>query len=68
MSVRVGSEDGKWQVALIGKNLTDEYAYLFTRDVPSTGSGTGTPAGVPADGQTQANFGRTLEAVFTYNF
>ena len=68
MSVRVGSEDGKWQFALIGKNLTDEYAYLFTRDVPSTGSGTGTAAGVPADGQTQANFGRTLEAVFTYNF
>lgn len=68
MSVRVGSSDGTWQLALVGKNLTDEYAYLFTRDVPSTGSGTGTAAGVPADGQTQANFGRTLEAVFTYRF
>jgi hypothetical protein len=41
---------------------------LFTRDVPSTGSGTGTDAGILADGQTQANFGRTLEAVFTYRF
>ena len=68
MGMRIGSADGTWQLALIGKNLTDEYAYLFTRDVPSTGSGTGTPEGVPADGQTQANIGRTLEAVFTYRF
>jgi iron complex outermembrane receptor protein len=68
MSVRVGSLDGAWELALIGKNLTDEYVYLFTRDVPSTGSGTGTDAGILADGQTQANFGRTLEAVFTYRF
>ncbi len=68
MAMRIGSSDGTWQLALIGKNLTDEYAYLFTRDVPSTGSGTGTPEGIPADGQTQANIGRTLEAVFTYRF
>lgn len=48
-SLRVGAEDDRWQVALIGKNLTNKYVLTYAQDAPSTGSGTGTAAGVPAD-------------------
>lgn len=48
-AVRIGSEDERWELALIGKNLTDEYILTYSQDAPSTGSGTGTPGGVAAD-------------------
>ena len=66
--LRIGSQNGKWQLALIGKNLTEEYAVLFSRDAPSTGFGTGTDAGVLADLQTTPILGRTMELVFTYRY
>ncbi len=68
MALRIGSLDGSWELALIGKNLTDEYAMQFSRDAPSTGFGTGTDGGILADLQVTPNIGRTLEAVFTYRF
>ncbi len=52
--IRVGSEDDRWQVALIGKNLTNRQYINGGVDGPSTGSGTGTSAGVHAD---QLGFG-----------
>ena len=33
----VGSADGDWDVALVGKNLTDEEIVTFGNDVPLTG-------------------------------
>lgn len=48
-SVRLGSQSGRWQLAFIGRNVTDEYALLSSSDTPSTGGGTGTEAGFSAD-------------------
>ena len=66
--LRIGSQNGKWQLALIGKNLTEEYAVLFSRDAPSKGFGTGTDAGVLADLQNTPILGRKMELVFTYRY
>ena len=48
-SLRVRSENGRWDVALIGKNLTNEYVLTSINDAPSSGSGTGTAAGIHSD-------------------
>ncbi|MFS0736726.1 TonB-dependent receptor [Sphingomonas sp. 1P06PA] len=53
-SIRFGAEDDRWQIAVIGKNLTNRFYVTGVVDGPSTGSGTGTPAGVHAD---QLGFG-----------
>ena len=45
----IWGDDRNWEVALIGKNLTDELFAHAQLDGPSTGSGTGTPAAVPSD-------------------
>src|SRR5690606_16793529 len=39
-SLRLASADKSWEVALIGRNLTDEYRVLASSNVPTTGSGT----------------------------
>lgn len=67
-SVRVGAEDGNWEVALIGKNLTNRFYVTGVVDGPSTGAGTGTAGGVHAD---QLGFGtlpRTVQLQFTKTF
>jgi iron complex outermembrane receptor protein len=48
-ALRLGSEDGRWELALIGKNLTNQFILTSGLDVPSTGSGTGTAAGIHSD-------------------
>ncbi|MGB5345093.1 MAG: TonB-dependent receptor [Woeseia sp.] len=39
----VGAADGAWEIALIGKNLTDEAIKTLSGDVPLAGSNFGTP-------------------------
>lgn len=46
--------NGSWDLALIGKNLTDEFYITGGGDAPGTGTGTGTAAGVRSD---QLGFG-----------
>ncbi|SFS09596.1 TonB-dependent receptor [Sphingomonas jatrophae] len=53
-SIRFGAEDDRWQLAVIGKNLTNRFYVTGVVDGPSTGGGTGTPAGLHAD---QLGFG-----------
>lgn len=53
-SIRFGAEDDRWQLAVIGKNLTNRFYVTGVVDGPSTGGGTGTAAGLPAD---QLGFG-----------
>jgi len=48
-SVRIGTQDGRWQLAFIGKNLTDKLAIRGAGDVPSTGGNTGTDEGFLGD-------------------
>lgn len=66
--IRFGAEDDNWQLAVIGKNLTNRFYVTGVVDGPSTGSGTGTPAGVKAD---QLGFGtlpRTVMVEVTKKF
>ncbi|WP_404482112.1 TonB-dependent receptor [Novosphingobium sp. BL-52-GroH] len=66
--IRFGAEDDNWQIALIGKNLTDRFYVTGVVDGPSTGSGTGTPGGIKAD---QLGFGtlpRTVMVEVTKRF
>ena len=66
--VRFGAADRNWQVAVIGKNLTNEFFVTGVVDGPSTGSGTGTPAGVPADQLGFGNLPRTVQVELTKRF
>lgn len=67
-NIRIGAEDGKWQLALIGKNLSDENAFRGGGNVPGTGGNTGTTEGFPSDLQGVAIRPRQVELEFTYNF
>lgn len=79
-----GDVDGKWDVALIGRNLSDSYYFLRSNDTPFTGTNPGcSPAvtGAPANctgahvtspllGDTSASVSRGREVFlrFTYHF
>jgi outer membrane receptor protein involved in Fe transport len=65
---RVGSNNDHWELALIGKNLTNEFYVTGVVDGPSTGSGTGTAAGIQADQIGFAALPRTLELRATLRF
>ncbi|GAB4146088.1 MAG: TonB-dependent receptor [Sphingomonadales bacterium] len=67
-TLSVGTEDDRWQFALIGKNLTNRFYVTGVVDGPSTGSGTGTNAGVLADQVGFANDPRTVEVRLTTHF
>ena len=67
-NIRIGAADGKWQVALIGKNLSDEYAFRGGGNVPGTGGNTGTPEGFPSDLQGVAIRPRQIELEFTWRY
>ncbi|KMS60118.1 ligand-gated channel [Novosphingobium barchaimii LL02] len=66
--IRFGAEDDNWQLALIGKNLTNQFYVTGVVDGPSTGGGTGTVGGLKAD---QLGFGtlpRTVMVEVTKRF
>lgn len=66
--LRIGAENGNWQFAVIGKNLTNKQYFTGGVDGPGTGSGTGTAGGVGAD---QLGFGaipRTVQFQISKNF
>jgi iron complex outermembrane receptor protein len=67
-SVRVGDENDKWQLALIGRNLTNRYVWVNSVDVPFTGSGTGTAAGIRADTMAVVDRGREIMLMASYKY
>ena len=54
----ISSADDTWEVALLGKNLTDESYALFSGDTPLVGGSHGGAAGLP----------RTISLQGSYNF
>ena len=59
-SVRIGREDGLWEVALLGKNLTNTFYVSGVVDGPSTGTRGGTADSVFADQLGFGNIPRTV--------
>jgi outer membrane receptor protein involved in Fe transport len=47
--IGLSTENKGWELALIGKNLTNRFILTGTFEAPFTGSGTGSPVGVPSD-------------------
>ena len=67
-TIRLSSIDESWSVALIGRNLTDEYTITSGGPAPFTGSGTGTAAAIPPDAIAYVRPGRTIALELEYNF
>lgn len=66
--VKVGATNDRWQVALIGKNLTNQYYFLGGGTAPLTGSGTGTPSAVPGDILGYGSAPRTIQMQLTVRY
>lgn len=66
--IRFGAEDDNWQLAVIGKNLTNRFFVAGVVDGPSTGGGTGTAGGVRADQLGFGNLPRTVQVQVTKRF
>ena len=64
----LSTADRRWQLSVIGRNLTNRFIVNGTVDGPSTGSGTGTATGVLADQRGFIALPRTvtLQATFRY--
>ena len=65
-SIRLGSADGRWSVAAIGRNLTDEYILTSAADTPSTGGNTGTDQAFQSDRYAFFKLPRTVAVELTY--
>jgi len=67
-AIRLKTADNRWEVALLAKNLTDEYVVYNLSDAPSSGSGTGTAAGVRSDLVASPNLPRTIAVQLTWKY
>jgi iron complex outermembrane receptor protein len=62
------TEDGRWEVALIGRNLSDKYYWDAAYESVFSGGGTGTAAGVHGDAYAAVNRGRELFLRASFKF
>ena len=72
-SLRLSDEKNRWELALIGKNLTDQFVLSSGLDVPSTGVGTGTsinatPKPLHSDLGGTPGLPRTVALQLTFHF
>jgi outer membrane receptor protein involved in Fe transport len=65
---RILTHDRHYEIALIGKNLTNRQYFLGAQDGPATGSGTGTTSGITADQSGYGTLPRQLELQGTYRY
>ncbi|WP_157219426.1 TonB-dependent receptor [Flavisphingomonas formosensis] len=67
-TVRLSQADDRWELAFIGRNLTNKFYYVASTDVPFTGSAAGGATGVLGDRYAAVARGRELMARVTYKF
>ncbi len=67
-TLRFGPSNDAWELALIGRNLTDKRYFVASPNVPFTGSGTGTAAGVLGDRYAALSRGREIMARVSVKF
>lgn len=65
-SVRVRDADDRWEIALLGKNLTNQFVVTGVTDGSGTGTGTGTAGGISADQVGFVAMPRTVMLQLTY--
>jgi iron complex outermembrane recepter protein len=66
--LRLSDAAERWQVALIGKNLTEEYYWSRNSDAPFQGTAAGAVPGVLADSISSVSRGREIRLQLAYNF
>jgi len=64
-SLRASTADQRWQIALIGKNLTNRFIVTYASDLPSTGTAPGGTTGSLADQFGLFAPGRTVQLQLT---
>ncbi len=67
-TMRLAEVDNRWEVALIGRNLTNRFIISGVYDITGTGSGTGTPIGISADQAASVALPRTVQLQFTWRY
>jgi iron complex outermembrane recepter protein len=67
-SARVKTVDDRWELALIGRNLSNHFIVTGAVDGPNTGSGTGTAAGRIADEVGYVSLPRTVAIQLTWRY
>ena len=67
-TVRISTDDGRWEWALIGRNLTDRHYWVASFNAPFTGSGTGTAAGMPGDQAASVSRGREIMLRISFKY
>jgi iron complex outermembrane receptor protein len=65
---RVGDANDAWELALIGRNLTNKHYYVASTDVPFTGGLPGGSVGVLGDRYASVSRGRELMIRASYKF
>lgn len=65
-SVRLRTQDSRWEIALLGRNLTNNFHISGILDAPNSGTGTGTATALPADILGLADNPRTVRLQLTW--
>lgn len=67
-SARIRFDNETWELAVIGKNLTDEFIVTGAYDITGTGFGTGEATGRLADQASSVDLPRTLQVEVSYRY
>lgn len=67
-SVRVADTDNRWEVTLIGRNLTQQWYWVRNSDNPGSGTAAGVEPAVLGDSKGAISRGREIMLRLTYRF
>lgn len=67
-SIALAGDQDRWELSLVGRNLTNRFILTGVYDVTGTGSGTGTPAGISSDQAGSIALPRTVQIQATRRF
>ncbi len=67
-SISLGSIDERWEISIVGRNLTDEFTFSTTAPDPFSASGAGTDAAVLGDLNGFPSRGREIFLAATYRW